>query len=108
MVIIREARKQRFTILPNDMLERTDMTWEAKGMLSYILMLPDNYPLTQKKLHESFPGGRDRTRRIFHELIRLGYAKRIPMPAEKEGQWSGQAYKVSETPMPHGERARSY
>jgi hypothetical protein len=49
------------------------LTWEARGMLLYLLSLPDNWNIRVAHLQKHGGAGRDAVRRILSELQTLGY-----------------------------------
>jgi len=85
MTIIRIAQRTRWTVIATDMAQRKNMSFEARGMLVYLLSMPDDWNARMSDLENASPAGRDQTRRVFSELLNLGYAtrQRIRMPSGK-------------------------
>ena len=71
--IHRSKISDKFTIVPNELLQREDLSWAAKGLMAYILSLPPSWVLYKSKLIESSNVGRDAFERIWRELQSKGY-----------------------------------
>lgn len=66
--------RQSFTIMPNITLTDTRLSWEAKGMLAYLISKPDNWVIMVNHLVKESPkAGRQKVLRILDELEALGY-----------------------------------
>lgn len=83
-----------FTIIPNAILQHDEMSLFARGLLCYLLSLPDNWEIRisylSDKLHES-------ERKILSgikELIELGYCKREARRID--GKMAGQHYCITD------------
>lgn len=102
MSIIRAARKTQFYVLPTATIEDDRLSWEARGLLVYLLQKPDNWNANVKRLIERTQNcfgkaaGRDKVYSILKELRMAGYVyssfKRIG------GEFKGVDYEVSEVP----------
>lgn len=76
MSIIRVEHKQRYAIIANATLQDQNLSWEALGMLVYLLSKPDSWEISPAALQKERNGGRDKIYRILNELIKFGYVKR--------------------------------
>jgi hypothetical protein len=76
--------------------EDNRLSWEARGLLGYLLVKPDDWRISVTNLINESPGGRDRVYRILNELIEFGYIKRIEV--RTKGKISGYDYLVYEEP----------
>jgi len=74
--IFRIHKNKDFTILPNVTLQDENLTWGARGLLAFLLSLPDDWTVYNKHLYKSSPAGRVATDRIMKELISAGYIER--------------------------------
>lgn len=52
------------------------LTWEARGVLTYLHSLPADWRVNPDALVKEAPGGKDRLYRILRELIEAGYVER--------------------------------
>jgi len=65
--------RKNFTILPNKTLNDSRLTWQARGMLAYLLSKPDHWRVIVKALVNESPAGRDAVYSILKELEKFGY-----------------------------------
>jgi len=78
MTIVRTPRIERdFTILPNRCLRDPHLSFRARGVLAYVLSMPDNWRTSADNLSRQGLEGRDALRAAIQELIRAGYARRV-------------------------------
>lgn len=74
MSIIRTKSPHRFTIVSNELLaESNPMSWEATGLLIYLLSKPDNWQVSIAALTNIGKCGKNKIESILKELKRLGY-----------------------------------
>lgn len=69
-------RAGEFAVVPRAAVNNTDLTWEARGMLVYLLDKPDGWQISVVDLIKKSPAGRDQTRRILRELTEAGHVYR--------------------------------
>jgi len=76
MCIIRRAKKNTsFVQIDIDSLEDPNLSWKAKGLLSYLLSRPDNCDLRLSSLFEQSLDGQTATKSALKELEKAGYFK---------------------------------
>jgi len=76
-MIIRTARPyERFTVLDNNVLRDPALSFRARGVLSYILSLPDGAQIDSATLSGRGVEGRDAIRTALAELASVGYLHR--------------------------------
>lgn len=102
MSIIRSARPSQFYILPTTTINDERLSWEARGLLIYLLSKQDYWKVQIKDLINQTkgaigrPAGRDKVYTILKELRIAGY---IVRSFNREGgEFVGVEYEVSETP----------
>lgn len=102
MSIVRAERKSQFYTLPNATIEDDRLSWEARGMLVYLLSKPDHWEVLVRDLINRTKNalgkrsGRDKVYAILKELRMAGY---LCMTRQREGgEFTGVDYEVSETP----------
>jgi len=78
MPTIKNFRKDRFTTIDNAVLERSDLTWRAKGILTYLVGKPKDWEVRLADLVNRSKEGRDAVRASLSELKELGYLVTIP------------------------------
>lgn len=71
MAIIRISHNKQnpFIMVSRKILDLETLSWEAKGLWTYLMGRPDDWNLNINHLTKSFPAGRDKTLRILKELI---------------------------------------
>ena len=99
--ITRQKRKDNFTVVNNDILQNSKLSWAAKGMLVYLLHLPDGWQINVADLWNRSKNGRDATAAIIKELIHAGYVTRTKVKGEKN-LFKGYDYTVSDEPTVNG------
>jgi len=71
--IVKGKRKHDFAIIPNEISQSKQLTMEEKGMLCFLLSLPENWVLYKKNLYEQMPDGKNAVDRVFKSLQEKGY-----------------------------------
>lgn len=97
---IQNFTDQPFTIIPNAMIQRKDMSARAKGLLCYLLSLPKDWVLYRSEVQEHFTEGRDAVYTAFDELIEKGYV--IAIQQFNGTQFAGYNYAVYSSPQVSG------
>lgn len=102
MSIIRAARKAQFYNLPTTIVDDDRLSWEARGLLVYLLSKPDKWTVQVRDLINRTKNaigrsaGKDKVYSIINELRAAGYIYR---EFKREGgTFVGVDYEVSETP----------
>lgn len=75
--IKRAKRKNNFTTVNNDYLQDINLSWKAKGLITYVMSLPDDWQLNISDLKNRSKDGRDSTANGINELIENDYCRRI-------------------------------
>lgn len=96
--IIKKKIERPYTNLPNAMLKRPDMSMKAKGLLSYLLSLPDDWRIYKSELINHFSDKKDAIASAFEELTNLGYILKTELPREG-GKFGNFVYEVGEEPL---------
>lgn len=77
--IFRSSNQSNYSIINNEVLKRDDLSWKAKGIMCYILSLPNDWEIYLEELQKHSTDGRDSFRSGWNELKDKGYVKREPM-----------------------------
>lgn len=98
--IIRTAksRENPYVMLNRALLHDTRLSLKGKGLLSYLLSLPDNWSINVAHLTKVGPDGRDSVQSGIKELVDAGYLVRTELPREA-GRFGGYDYMVHEHPI---------
>lgn len=81
-MIVREARREKFTIVSNVALEDPRLSFQAKGLLVYLLSKPDGWSVSREHLATVGPNGISSVRAILTELEQCGYLTRTRKAGE--------------------------
>lgn len=93
--IKRAKRKTNFTTVNNDYLQDAGLSWKGKGLITYIMSLPEEWNLNISDLKNRSKDGRDATAAGIRELIECGYCMRSRMRNDS-GMFTGYDYHVSD------------
>lgn len=100
-MIIRRKIEHGFTTMPRAAFEDARLSYEARGVLGYILVKPDNWRVHVTDLaRQAGPKGcgKDRIYRILDELKTAGYMTYSQGKAAR-GKFSAAEYVISDTPV---------
>jgi len=75
-MIIRSKRKTNFTVMSNVGLRDERLSFKARGMLAYMLSMPDNWKVSDRHLATVGPDGRHLVQAALKELEECGYLVR--------------------------------
>lgn len=96
--IRRKARRTTYTVVDNEIIA-AGLSFEALGLLLWLLSLDDNAEVTRKDVEERGGIGSDKARRIVGELIQAGYMQIETVRSQSGGTLAGRRYLVSEEPI---------
>lgn len=93
MSIIRVKKNENFFTASKEAFQNNDLSWEARGVLAYLMTKPGNWEVRVTDLIKNGSAGRDKIRRILKELEQYGYLKRIRVNRD-DGQfdWVSEVY----------------
>lgn len=99
MAIIRQKRKERFSIIDNRVIEDKRLSWGARGLLEYMLSKPDDWKFYMSELiSHSDKDGRDKTYGYMDELKKYGYVTR-KQKRNSNGKFGNQDLIVNDSPL---------
>ena len=99
MAVFRVERNRGYTVMSNHHLRNRGLTLKAKGLLSQMLSLPDNWDYTLAGLSHINREKIDAIREAVRELEKAGYIVRSRERDEK-GRLRGADYIIYEQPQP--------
>lgn len=99
MAVFRVERNKGYTVMSNHHLRNRDLTLKAKGLLSQMLSLPEDWDYTLAGLSHINREKIDAIREAVRELERAGYIQRSRERDEK-GRLRGTEYVIYEQPQP--------
>ncbi|MCQ6285846.1 DnaD domain protein [Bacillus cereus] len=83
MGIVRVEKTKNYSVVNNTGLRDERLSWKAKGILAYILTLPDDWVFYREELATHAKDGLDSLRSGMKELKEYGYLQRIPIRNDK-------------------------
>ncbi len=102
--VFRVVKQNNFTVMSNHHLKNHDLSLKAKGLLSQMLSLPDNWDYSLKGLAKINKESIDAIRTAVWELEKAGYIVRSRGHGE-HGKFSGIEYTIYETPQFESEKS---
>ncbi|MBW9219378.1 hypothetical protein CI793_09430 [Anoxybacillus ayderensis] len=96
MSIFRVEKKENYVVLDKGFLNDKRLSWQAKGLLAYMLSMPNDWVFRIDDLKNRSTNGRDSTKSIIKELQEYGYI--IKEQTRQQGKFSNNQYIVLERP----------
>ena len=98
MSIYRRHKKNNYTCIDNHVFKDHSLSMKAKGLLTQIYSLPDDWEYSVKGLSTLFSDGRDAVNNALQELIDHGYIVRT-QKQNQAGKFDGYEYDIYEQPQ---------
>ena len=98
MSIVRVHKTSNFTVMSNYHFKEKKMSLKAKGLLSLMLSLPDDWNYSISGLVTLSKDGKDSVMSALSELEKFGYLARERVVNDK-GQFAGVEYNIFEEPQ---------
>ena len=99
MSVFRINKTNNYTVMSNHHFKEKKMSLKAKGLLSLMLSLPDDWDYSISGLATLSKDGKDSIMSALGELEKFGYLTRTRLTNEK-GQFAGVEYNIFEIPQP--------
>lgn len=96
--ITRRKYDRDFTVVSNEFLKDTRLSWKAKGIIAYVAMLPDDWVLNMRDLTNRATDGRDSLYSGIKELETCGYCSKT-QNRNPDGTIAGYAYEICDQPV---------
>ena len=100
MAVFRVERTQNYTVMSNYHLRDKTISFKAKGLLSLMLSLPEDWDYTLVGLTRISLEGKDAIRAAVVELEKAGYVQRR-QTTDKAGKFGSNEYIIREYPVSH-------
>lgn len=101
--IFRQKRTSNFTVVPNEFLHSSNLSFKAKGILSYLLSLPADWELHVSQLATIASDGRESVYNGILELVEAKYIWRRPRSGTEPGGWEYFVYDSPKEQSPFDE-----
>jgi len=92
---IQKDRDNPYVMVNKQLLNNAELSWKAKGLLTYLLSLPDNWQIYEDEIVKHAKDGKDSLKSAIKELIANGYIERERI-RNSSGQLKGYSYCVYE------------
>lgn len=96
MEVIRVIKNKNYTTISNHLFKNKGISLKAKGLMGYLLSLPNDWNLSINGIVSCSKEGRRAIGNIINELIKAGYIERNQV--RKNGKFIGYDYFVFEQP----------
>ena len=100
MAVFRVERTNNYTVMSNYHLRDNNLSLKAKGLLSQMLSLPEDWDYTLAGLARINAEGKDAIRAAVVELEKAGYVQRR-QTTDKAGKFGSNEYVIREYPVTH-------
>lgn len=97
MAVVRINKTRDYTVMSNHHFKEKEMSLKAKGLLSLMLSLPDEWDYSVMGLVSLSKDGKDSVMNALNELEEFGYLVRTKITDEK-GRFCGYDYDIFEEP----------
>jgi hypothetical protein len=97
--IIRVQKQDNYTIINNECIKDIRLSWKAKGLMAYLLSLPNDWKINIIELEKHATDGIKALRSGLKELKDLGYIKRFPVRDNETKKIISWEFNVYETPQ---------
>ena len=98
MAVFRVERNTGYTVMSNHHLRNKELSLKAKGLLSQMLSLPEDWDYTLSGLAVINRESKDAIRSAVNELEKSGYIKRR-QTTDAGGKFSANEYVIHERPV---------
>lgn len=98
MIFRIDKKTDNYVVLDKRFLNDKDLSWQAKGMLTYMLSLPNDWKFSLSDLKNRSRNGRDATDAIIKELQQAKYIRK-EQKRKSGGQFGNSSFIVYETPF---------
>jgi hypothetical protein len=99
MTVVTRRRSDRFAIIPNAVAEDSRISFEARGVLCYLLAKPHNWQVQIADIQKAGGIGRDKVYRILNELKDAGYIK-VTIKRDEQARIVSHDYVVYDDAVP--------
>lgn len=99
LIIIQAEEIKSFKMISLMATEDPRLSWEAKGLHTYMISRPPNWKIYFNDLLNRSTCGRDKLRKLLSELEDFGYLTTEQLRDEYTNQFSGKVYKVYQSPI---------
>lgn len=89
--------KNNYATIPNNFLNRNDISLKAKGLFAYLQSKPNDWQFSKERIALQLKEGIASLKAAFSELKKAGYLKTVPQK-NSEGKFIGWDYILDDNP----------
>jgi hypothetical protein len=89
--------KNNYATIPNNFLNRNDISLKAKGLFAYLQSKPNDWQFSKERIALQLKEGITSLKAAFSELKKAGYLKTVPQK-NSEGKFIGWDYILDDNP----------
>ncbi|RNB72153.1 conserved phage C-terminal domain-containing protein [Brevibacillus panacihumi] len=105
MSIFRVRKNDNYVVMNKTALRDERLSWKAKGIIAYMLSLPDDWTFVLDELSQHAADGKDSLRAGLKELKQFGYLHRFPIKENgKIVKWETHVYETPQEVLPEEEK----
>jgi len=95
---LRTRKERNYTMIDNTFIRDTTLSWKAKGVMTYLLSLPDDWSVNFSEVLRHSTDGETALKSTIKELKEHGYliSKRLQ---SADGKFTGFTYEIVENPI---------
>ncbi|MCI0184920.1 helix-turn-helix domain-containing protein [Sulfoacidibacillus ferrooxidans] len=93
-----KGKENPYTMVSNSVIRDQRLSWKSRGILVYLLSLPDDWTVHINELTKHAPDGRDSIASGLKELKKLGYVELVNV-RDDQGRFDRWEYRVYEDPI---------
>lgn len=97
MTTIRVRKRKNFVVIDKRTAQDKRLSWSARGLLQFLLSLPDDWEININHLTKCSPAGKHQVRTTINELKQFGYLTVNSQRAD-DGKFRGVEYDICEVP----------
>lgn len=94
MSIIRIRKEEKYSVIANSVLQDKNLTWEARGIMAYLLSKPDGWECRNYDIVNQGPAGKHVIQRVLKELQEAGYIHRYQKSDGHKLEWMTEIYET--------------
>lgn len=98
MIIVRNKSKEKYTVVDNNIFKNKELSLKARGMITTLLSLPDNWEFSENGLEHIFNDGLTTIKSSLKELEKNGYLVRKQV-RDNKGRFLKNDWTIYEIPL---------
>ena len=94
---IKTKKERNYTVLDNSFIKDVKLSWKAKGVMAYLLSLPEDWTIHLSEIETHATDGKDSLRSALKELKEYNYLKAYQK--KENGKFGEMVYIIIENPQ---------